>query len=62
MNAFYASVECLYHPEIRDKPVAVAGDSSVLHDKRVIARAKRAAIFIKTGFRKRRRITWVERD
>ena len=25
-NSFYASVECLYHPEIRDKPVAVGGD------------------------------------
>ena len=25
MNSFYASVECLYHPEVRDKPVAVAG-------------------------------------
>ena len=26
MNNFYASVECLYHPEIRNFPVAVAGD------------------------------------
>ena len=26
MNNFYASVECLYHPEIRHLPVAVAGD------------------------------------
>ena len=26
MNNFYASVECLYRPEIRDFPVAVAGD------------------------------------
>lgn len=25
-NSFYASVECLYHPELRDKPVAVGGD------------------------------------
>ena len=22
MNSFYASVECLYHPEVRDKPCA----------------------------------------
>ena len=26
MNNFYASVECLYRPEIRNHPVAVAGD------------------------------------
>ncbi len=26
LNNFYASVECLYHPELRKKPVAVAGD------------------------------------
>ena len=26
MNNFYASVECLYRPEIRSFPVAVAGD------------------------------------
>ena len=26
MNNFYASVECLYRPEIRNFPVAVAGD------------------------------------
>ena len=26
MNNFYASVEILYDPKLRDKPVAVAGD------------------------------------
>jgi DNA polymerase-4 len=31
MNAFYASVECLYNPEIRDKPVAVCGDVEQRH-------------------------------
>lgn len=30
-NSFYASVECLYHPEIRDKPVAVGGDPENRH-------------------------------
>lgn len=30
-NGFYASVECLYHPEIRDKPVAVGGDIDKRH-------------------------------
>ena len=31
MNSFYASVECLYHPEIREKPVAVCGDVEQRH-------------------------------
>ena len=31
MNAFYASVECLYHPELRNKPVAVCGDVEQRH-------------------------------
>ncbi|MDE7389409.1 MAG: DNA polymerase IV [Lachnospiraceae bacterium] len=30
-NSFYASVECLYRPEIRDKPVAVGGDPENRH-------------------------------
>lgn len=30
-NNFYASVECLYHPELRGIPVAVAGDSQLRH-------------------------------
>lgn len=30
-NNFYASVECLYHPEIRKYPVAVAGDPENRH-------------------------------
>lgn len=30
-NSFYASVECLYHPEIRSKPVAVGGDPENRH-------------------------------
>lgn len=31
LNNFYASVECLYNPELRDKPVAVGGDAEVRH-------------------------------
>ena len=30
-NSFYASVECLHHPEIRKKPVAVGGDAEQRH-------------------------------
>ena len=30
-NSFYASVECLYRPEIRNKPVAVGGDPENRH-------------------------------
>lgn len=30
-NSFYAGVECLYHPELRGKPVAVGGDESQRH-------------------------------
>ena len=30
-NCFYASVECLYNPDIREKPVAVCGDPEARH-------------------------------
>ena len=30
-NSFYASVECLYTPQIREKPVAVSGDPQARH-------------------------------
>lgn len=31
LNNFYASVECLYRPELRDKPVVVGGDVTQRH-------------------------------
>ena len=30
-NSYYASVECLYTPEIRKKPVAVSGNAEARH-------------------------------
>ena len=30
-NKFYASVECLHRPELRDKPVAVGGSTERRH-------------------------------
>ena len=31
LNNFYASVACLYQPEIRSFPVAVGGDQELRH-------------------------------
>ena len=31
MNNFYASVECLYNPKLRGKPLAVGGDAEARH-------------------------------
>lgn len=31
LDSFYASVECLYNPSIRNKPVAICGDEEVRH-------------------------------
>mgnify|MGYP001155860338 FL=1 len=31
LNNFYASVECLYNPALRDTPMAVAGDPANRH-------------------------------
>ena len=30
-NSYYASVECLYTPEIRNRPVAVSGNAEARH-------------------------------
>ena len=49
LNNFYASCECLYNPEIRHKPVIVAGDAEARHGI-VLAKnqiAKKAGV--KTG-------------
>lgn len=49
MNNFYASVECLYNPGLRGKPVAVAGDPDARHGI-VLAKNNEAKRYgIKTG-------------
>jgi DNA polymerase-4 len=49
MNNFYASVECLYRPQIRNRPVVVGGDEELRHGI-VLAKNYRAkAASIRTG-------------
>lgn len=49
MNGFYASVECLYHPELCGQPVAVCGDADKRHGI-VLAKNEPAKQFgVKTG-------------
>ncbi len=49
LNNFYASVECLYQPELRDKPVAVGGSVEHRHGI-ILAKNNSAKAFgIKTG-------------
>lgn len=43
MNAFYASVECLYNPALRGKPVAVAGDPLARHGI-ILAKSQEAKV------------------
>lgn len=48
-NGFFASVECLYNPQYRDKPVAVCGDADKRHGI-ILAKNEIAKKFnIKTG-------------
>lgn len=49
-NKFYASVECLYHPEIRDKPVVVGGSEETRHGIVLTGNDKAKKLYgIKTG-------------
>ena len=48
-DAFYASVECLYHPELRDLPVAVCGDPAARHGI-ILAKNQQAKVYgVKTA-------------
>ena len=49
-NKFYASVECLYRPEIRDKPVVVGGSEETRHGIVLTGNEKAKKLYgIKTG-------------
>lgn len=48
-NSYYASVECLYTPEIRDKPVAVAGNAEARHGIILTKNPLAKSFGVKTG-------------
>lgn len=49
LNNFYASVECLYHPELRGKAVAVSGDIENRHGIILAKNQLAKAAGVKTG-------------
>lgn len=49
MNNFYASVECLYHPALRGKPIAVAGDPEARHGIVLAKNYEAKAYGVQTG-------------
>ena len=49
LNNFYASVECLHRPELRDKPVAVGGDPTLRHGIILAKNYPAKSYGIKTG-------------
>lgn len=48
-NAYYASVECLHHPELRGKPMAVGGDVEARHGIILSANQIARRCKVKTG-------------
>ena len=48
-NSFYASVECLKHPELRDRPVAVGGDAEQRHGINLAKNDKAKRFGVQTG-------------
>ena len=48
-NSYYASVECLYTPEIRHKPVAVSGNAEARHGIILTKNAHAKKYGVKTG-------------
>lgn len=49
LNNFYAAVECLYNPALRDQPVAVCGDAEARHGIVLAKNGPAKALEIKTG-------------
>lgn len=49
LNNYYASVECLYRPEIRDKPVVVCGDVEARHGIVLAKNYPAKQLGVKTG-------------
>lgn len=49
MNSFYANVECLYNPKIRDKAVAVGGNPEKRHGIILAKNEKAKKAGVKTG-------------
>ena len=49
LNHFYAAVECLHHPELRGKPVAVAGNIELRHGIILTRTPEARARGVKTG-------------
>ena len=49
MNNFYASVECMLRPELRDKPVAVCGSVEERHGIVLAKNYKAKAYGVKTA-------------
>lgn len=49
LNNFYASVECLYRPELRGQPVAVTGDAEARHGIVLAKNQLAKAAGVKTG-------------
>ena len=49
LKSFYASVECLYRPEIREFPVAVAGDPLNRHGIILAKNMLAKKLGVKTG-------------
>ncbi len=49
LNNFYASVECLYRPELRNKPIVVCGDVQARHGIVLAKNYPAKALGVKTG-------------